>query len=542
MPRSRARNQKEPRRSSLPSTDDDSKEEETTSQGTPTALVASSDRARRQDAAPSGDDDNNAKPLATENASLSARTRERKRHGSDNNVSRKKSCSSSARVSLDAAAAVNQEAIEMQASPSSAHATNMSTITPVFSTQKRSRTQESHACPSMKAADEGDSHESSVSLARQEQPKSLPNGVVDLYPTHVSNIATTCRQEFSLSKSLNESFLMSYGCEYYQHLREQEAQHGEDNSSTNGTMSTNAESLSLAESPRSSSHHISLGSNRPVVGAVEGAGDLEFVERQPYLSVKMRAILMDWLVELSEEYNFSPKTLQLAVILVDKCLACGPPSGMLSFDVESSSASFFVVGREFLQCVGCACMWIASKIEETDPPVVMDFVYISDNSYSKEQITDMELTVCTALGFRLAQVTPFHFVVELLRASCACGSRSCGVENSLLKHMVLYLLELSILPHELAHVRPSLKAAAAVYVARVNLGIRSRDNASYWSKTLEYYSGYDISDLEETAITIHRYHRVAEESSLKGAFSKYSKKKYSCVSLKTVPLESEFGF
>jgi hypothetical protein len=136
-------------------------------------------------------------------------------------------------------------------------------------------------------------------------------------------------------------------------LREREAQH-DVNSSTNRTTSTIAESLSLAESPGSSSHHISLASNRPVVGAVEGAGDLEFVDRQPYLSVKMRAILMDWLVELSEEYNFSPKTLQLAVILVDKCLACGPPSGMLSssFDVESSSASFFVVGREFLQCVG----------------------------------------------------------------------------------------------------------------------------------------------------------------------------------------------
>lgn len=188
-------------------------------------------------------------------------------------------------------------------------------------------------------------------------------------------------------------------------------------------------------------------------------------------------------------------------------------------------------------------MWIAAKIEETDPPLVMDFVYISDNSYNKEQIVDMELTVCTALEFRLAQVTPFHFVVELLRASCACGSRSCGVQDSLLKHMVLYLLELSLLPQELVHVRPSLKAAAAVYVARVNLGIRSRDdNESYWSKTLEYYSGYDISDLEETALVIHRYHRVAEESSLKGAFSKYSKKKYSCVSLKTVPLESEFGF
>ena len=93
------------------------------------------------------------------------------------------------------------------------------------------------------------------------------------------------------------------------------------------------------------------------MGAVEGAGDLEFVDRQPFLSLKMRAILMDWLVELSEEYNFTPETLQLAVVLVDKCLACGPPPGISmsssSLDVESSSAaSFFVVRREILQCVG----------------------------------------------------------------------------------------------------------------------------------------------------------------------------------------------
>lgn len=172
----------------------------------------------------------------------------------------------------------------------------------------------------------------------------------------------------------------------------------------------------------------------------------------------------------------------------------------------------------------------------------MDFVYISDNSYTKEQIVDMELTVCTALEFRLFQVTPSHFVSEFLRASCACGNPSCGAMcNPRLKYMVLYMLELCLLPHELAHVSASLKAAAAVYVTRVNLGIRSEEG-SYWTKPLEYYTGYDISDLEETALTIHRYHRAAEESELKSVFVKFSKEKYSCVALKTVPLESEFGF
>lgn len=181
-------------------------------------------------------------------------------------------------------------------------------------------------------------------------------------------------------------------------------------------------------------------------------------------------------------------------------------------------------------------------MEELDPPVVMDFVYISDSSYTKEQITDMELTVCTALEFRLAVVTPYHFISEYLRASCACGEYSCeAIENPRVKHMVLYLLELMLLPHELAHVSASLKAAAAVYVARVNLGIRSTDG-SYWNKTLEYYTGYNLSDLEETAMTIHRYHRAAEESQLKSTFAKFSKEKYTWVALKTVPLESEFGF
>lgn len=46
--------------------------------------------------------------------------------------------------------------------------------------------------------------------------------------------------------------------------------------------------------------------------------------------------------------------------------------------------------RKNLQLVGVAALLIASKYEELYPPEVQDFVYITDNTYTKEQILTME--------------------------------------------------------------------------------------------------------------------------------------------------------
>lgn len=46
--------------------------------------------------------------------------------------------------------------------------------------------------------------------------------------------------------------------------------------------------------------------------------------------------------------------------------------------------------RKNLQLVGVAAMFLASKYEELYPPEVNEFVYITDNTYSKEQILQME--------------------------------------------------------------------------------------------------------------------------------------------------------
>lgn len=83
----------------------------------------------------------------------------------------------------------------------------------------------------------------------------------------------------------------------------------------------------------------------------------------------MRGILIDWLVEVAEEYKLSSENLFLSTNYVDRFLSVMP------------------VLRSKLQLVGVTCMLIASKYEEINAPQVEDFVYITDSTYSAQEVT-----------------------------------------------------------------------------------------------------------------------------------------------------------
>jgi cyclin-A len=86
------------------------------------------------------------------------------------------------------------------------------------------------------------------------------------------------------------------------------------------------------------------------------------------INQNMRGILVDWLVEVAELYNLSSQTLYLSANYIDRFLSVVP------------------VLRGKLQLVGVSCMLIASKYEEIYPPKVDDFAYITDNSYTEEEV------------------------------------------------------------------------------------------------------------------------------------------------------------
>ena len=68
------------------------------------------------------------------------------------------------------------------------------------------------------------------------------------------------------------------------------------------------------------------------------------------------------------------------------------------------------VARNKLQLVGVTAMWIASKYEEMYAPEVADFVYITDNAYTKADIRKTECIMLKALDFSLGRPLPLHFL------------------------------------------------------------------------------------------------------------------------------------
>lgn len=107
----------------------------------------------------------------------------------------------------------------------------------------------------------------------------------------------------------------------------------------------------------------------------------------------MRAILIDWLIEVHLKFKLLPETLFLTVNIIDRYLE-------KNHDVH----------RTKLQLVGVTSMLIASKYEEIYAPEVRDFVYITDKAYTKEEILKMEQSILYSLDFNITFPSSLRFL------------------------------------------------------------------------------------------------------------------------------------
>lgn len=96
---------------------------------------------------------------------------------------------------------------------------------------------------------------------------------------------------------------------------------------------------------------------------------VNFMEKvQKRLTPRMRGVLVDWLVEVAEEYRISAEALYLCVQYVDHFL-CRQP-----------------VKRSKLQLVGVAALLIATKFEEIFPQDIEELAYVTDNTYTAQEV------------------------------------------------------------------------------------------------------------------------------------------------------------
>jgi len=215
---------------------------------------------------------------------------------------------------------------------------------------------------------------------------------------------------------------------------------------------------------------------------------------------KMRAVLVDWLVEVHSQFKLLQETLYMTVYVIDKFL----------------QSEGFTIRREKLQLVGVTAMFIASKVEEIYCPEISDFVYITDNAYSSAEIREMELRMLRTLGFNFSRPHPLHF----LRRNSKAG------DVDVLQHtLAKYLVELALPEYTLAHIPPSLLASAALYLS---LMIQEPGSSltSVWSPTLQYYSTYRPEDVLPVVSSLAAVLARAGETKLRAVHTKYSSRKF----------------
>jgi len=226
-------------------------------------------------------------------------------------------------------------------------------------------------------------------------------------------------------------------------------------------------------------------------------------QRNPEITTEMRCILIDWIMEVGEEFKMHSGTVFLAVSIIDRFLS------------RSSSP----LPRNRFQLLGVTAILVASKLEETCAPTVTDLVYVCDNTYSNREIIDMEGVLVNTLCFDLTIFNTRHYIQHLITA--ADDSSIDSATKLHMPHIANYLVELALLDYSLALKRPSLVASSAVYLARLNLGLDP------WPSTLQHETYYLPKDLEASCHLLHHLHELASPKLFaQAAFNKYSNPKY----------------
>lgn len=220
-----------------------------------------------------------------------------------------------------------------------------------------------------------------------------------------------------------------------------------------------------------------------------------YMKKQPDITNGMRSILVDWLVEVTEEYKLQTGTLYLAVAYIDRFLSC------------------MSVLRGKLQLVGTASMFIASKFEEIYPPEVDEFVYITDDTYTKKQVLRMEQIILRVLAFDLNIPTVYYFLQYFFHR---------GKLDERTQNLALYLGELTLLEADpYLQFTPSIIAGSAICLARHAL------DQQCWPKELKACTGYSIEDLKTCLHYLHKSFANAKSYPQQAVREKYCSSKYS---------------
>jgi hypothetical protein len=119
----------------------------------------------------------------------------------------------------------------------------------------------------------------------------------------------------------------------------------------------------------------------------------------------MRLMLIDWIMEVCDEFSLCRETFHLSVAYIDLFL----------------SRQACRIDR--LQLLGASALLLASKMEEFECLKVSRLVLTTDNGFTSNQIIDMERDISYALEFNL-QPTTLNYLMNYYMSKWDIFARS----------------------------------------------------------------------------------------------------------------------
>lgn len=151
-----------------------------------------------------------------------------------------------------------------------------------------------------------------------------------------------------------------------------------------------------------------------------------------------RKVLILWLLEVRDLFKLSDETYFIAVKYIDQYFS-----------------SITTIAKDRLQLIGITALFIASKLIEIYSPGITDFIYITDNAYTSEQLIETEKHMLSIIGTHLYRPT----IIDFLRYNAS----ACNL------NFVTYTLSKSIAKYVVAVIPSTIKsshiAAACTYIA-----------------------------------------------------------------------------
>ena len=161
-----------------------------------------------------------------------------------------------------------------------------------------------------------------------------------------------------------------------------------------------------------------------------------YMEKQPQINEKMRAILIDWIIDIHFKFNLKLQTLYITIMIIDTFL------------------SKKEIRRSEFQLLGLAALLIACKTEEVQCPQMKDLIDLTDGACNKEQLIKMESDVLVLLNFNICVPTPVDFFGILAK-----GFKFSSLQTNLGK----YFMEYALYDYNMVKYSPSVIAAACCY-------------------------------------------------------------------------------